>query len=231
MHIIFSPRWFYGGDIIIDAVSMLVLILIAFFTIRSYFISKNRKYLFLTLSFLIISLAFLFKIMMNFTVYYEIIETKTIGFADLTYERWISSDNLFYLGMLFSRLLILLGAYLLYSIYTNQDKLSTILTSFLMAVAIFCSRASSFIFYSTSFLLFLLISIKLGEIYRKSKYNKTKLLISSFIIITLSQLMFLFLEINSLYYVIAEGIQLLGYIMLLITFIMVRKHGKEKIQD
>jgi hypothetical protein len=231
MHIIFSPRWFYGGDIIIDAVSMLVLLLIAFFTIRAYFISKNKKYLYLGLSFLIISCAFLFEIMMNFTVYYKIIETRRIGMAEITIERWVSSDNLFYFGTLISRLLVLIGGYLLYLIYTNQDSLSIVLTSFLLAVTVFCSRGSPIIFFSTSFLMFLLISIKLWQVYKKSKHHKTKLLISSFVIITLSQLLFLFLEVDSLSYVIAEGIQLIGYITLLITFIMVLRHGKEKIQD
>jgi hypothetical protein len=231
MHIIFSPRWFYGGDIIIDAVSMFVLLLIAFFTIRAYLISKNKKYLYLGLSFLIISTAFLFEILMNFTIYYKIIETRRIGIAEITIERWVSSDNLVYIGTLLSRLLVLIGAYLLYLIYTDQDKLTTILTSFLLAVTVFCSRGSHIIFFSTSFMLFLLISIKLSKIYRKSKHSKTKLLISSFIIIALSQLMFLFLEIDSLSYVIAEGIQLFGYVLMLITFIMVLRHGKEKIQD
>jgi len=62
----------------------------------------------------------------------------------------------------------------------------------------------------------------------RTKHYTAKLLALSFGVIAGSQLIFVFVRINPLLYVIAESIQLIGYIMLLITFVMVLRYGKKK---
>jgi hypothetical protein len=53
----------------------------------------------------------------------------------------------------------------------------------------------------------------------------------SFATIALSQLFFMFIRMEEELYVVAEGVQLLGYIILLVGFLMVLYYGKKKVQS
>ena len=59
--IIYSPHWFYGKDIVIDVISILVLSLIGVFSIKYYRISKkNKNYILQTSSFFVLASSFIF---------------------------------------------------------------------------------------------------------------------------------------------------------------------------
>jgi hypothetical protein len=227
----YSPTWFYGRDIVIDIISMLVLLLIVIFAVSSYRIGKNKSYKWLALSFTVLSLSFLFKILMNFTIYNEVIQTTNTGYAVFTQEKIISADNLFFIGYLLYRILALLGLYTLYSVYTKPNKSEVFLISVLLVMTVFLSESSYYIFHALSFLILLMIS----SYYIKTNYTKknpgTKLLAGSFVIITISQLVAVFIRLNLVLYVVSEIIQLIGYAGLLLTFIMVLKHGKKTLKD
>ena len=64
--------------------------------------------------------------------------------------------------------------------------------------------------------------------YRENRYKNTLYLCISFSIITLSQLVFIFTSSNPTLYVLAEIIQLIGYLFLLYTFVMVLRNAKKK---
>jgi hypothetical protein len=65
----------------------------------------------------------------------------------------------------------------------------------------------------------------------KNKTIPSFLLLASFAIITLSQVGFIFIRLSDIFYPVSEVIQLIGYIGLLVTFIMVLKSGKKKNTD
>lgn len=233
IQLVYSPQWFYGKDIIIDIISIIVLFLIGFFSIRSYKIKKNRNYLFLATSFFMISISFIFKIMTNFTIYYKVLETHTLPFGTLTYQALKSTDVLFLIGYLAYRLLTLVGLYILYLIYEKRpySKANVLLVIYLLIVSTYFSRAAYYIFHLTAFLLLLLITYQYFMHYKEHKQTATKTLAISFAIITAGNLFSCFIEMEPAIYAIAEIIQLIGYILLLITFIIVLKHGKKKKQN
>ncbi len=229
IQLVYSPHWFYGKDIIIDIVSIFVLFLIAFFSIKFYKLNKrNKNYLFLALSFIFIGCSFIFKIITNFTIYYHVLETRRIGFMTFTYNAVNSSHILFFVGFLIYRLLMLFGLYMLYSIYLKQQKSNIFLISYLIIISTCFSSSAYYLFHVTSLFFLVIITYQYLKNYKKNRDSTTKLLAYSFGMITLSQVVFVFVAINTFLYVIAELIQLASYISLLITFIMVLKHGKKK---
>jgi hypothetical protein len=228
VEVVFSPVWFYGKDIVIDIVSIVVLFLIAFFSFRYYRLdTKKKNYIYLALSFLMIGISFIFKILTNFTIYYKVLETRHFGLFTFTYETLKQSDTLFFIGFLLYRLLMLFGLYVLYTIYYKQSKSNMLLVFYLIIISTYFSQSAYYIFHITSFIFLVLLSLHLLTDFKK-KPATAKLLASSFIIITISNLFFVFVNLNLLFYVISEIIQLIGYILLLITFIMVLTHGKKK---
>jgi len=229
IQLVYNPHWFYGKDIIIDIVSIFVLFLIAFFSIKFYKLNKrNKNYLFLALSFIFIGCSFIFKIITNFTIYYHILETRRIGFMTFTYNAVNSSHILFFVGFLMYRLLMLFGLYMLYSIYLKQQKSNIFLISYLIIISTYFSSSAYYLFHVTSLFFLVIITYRYLKNYKKNRDFTTKLLAYSFGMITLSQVVFVFVAINTFLYVIAELIQLASYISLLITFIMVLRHGKKK---
>ncbi len=229
LDIVYSPRWFYGKDIMIDLISIFVLVLIAFFTLRYYRLNrKNRNYLLFASSFILMAVAFLFKIATNFTIYYEIPQTSQLGLLTLTYSVIKTSDLLFFAGYLMYRMLMLLGLYILYSIYHKQNRFNVFLIIYLILVSVYFSSSAYFMFHLTSLIILSIITYDYFKNYHKSMQVTGKWLAYSFVLIAASQLVFIFIKLHTLLYVIAELIQLAGYVLLLITFIKVLKDGKKK---
>lgn len=231
VQIIFSPAWFYGKDIAIDAISLFVVALISVFSFKYYKIRKNKNYIYFGLAFALLSISFLFKILTNFTIYYSVWETKYIGLFTLTYQTVKESNTLFFVGFLLYRLLTLLGLYMLYSTYIEQTKANMFIVAYLILVSTYFSESSYYVFHTTALIFLILITINYSKTYRKNRIPATKLLASSFAIIALSQIFFIFVTLGTRYYVIAEIIQLIGYTLLLAAFLMVLRHGKEKNKD
>ena len=228
IQLIYSPKWFYGKDIVIDVVSMLVLLLIAYFSIRYYEIDKRKNYLFLALSFVIMAVSFIFKIITNFTLYSSIIRTAQFGALTFIYPSLQSSDILFTVGFLIHRILMLLGLLLLYSIYTKTNRSSLFIITYLILISTYFSWPAYYLFHLTSLIFLYFITLHYWNSYKRIKHDTNRWLLYSFSLITLSEIVFIFIGIEEELYVAAEAIQLLGYIALLVTFVKVLKDGKKK---
>lgn len=228
---IYSPQWFYGKDIIIDIVSIVVLLLIAFFSMRYYGIKKNRNYLHLAVSFAILAGSFLFKVIMNYNIYYKVIETKQLGLITVAFQALKASGKLFVTSFLLYWFFTLFGFYILYSIYQKQSPSNFLLGTYLLLVLSYFAYPAYYVFHLTLFVLLVLITLNHSRKYIKTRHFATKLVACSFGLIALSQVFFILVDVNSHFYVIGELVQLIGYIILLITFIMVLRYGRTQDKD
>ena len=97
---------------------------------------------------------------------------------------------------------------------------------FILAITYF-SISQYFLFHLTSLFLLFFITYAYFKNYFKNKKKNSQFLAISFAIIGLSQLIFIFIPFHSMVYVIAELIQLGGYILLLLSFLGVIKNIKK----
>jgi hypothetical protein len=226
----FMSEWFYGKDIVIDIISTAVLILIAFFAFRYYRMDKNNKrFLYFVASFGLMAVAFIFKILTHFNIYYHTTQTKQIGAITLAYSTVKVSEIWIYCGFIGYWFLMLLGLYLLYSVYLkDQAKSSMLLIGYLLFIVSLYSTYEPHVFHITCLILLSIITfIYLGK-YNEEKNRQTMGIAISFLIIALSQASFVFFIADSFFYEIGEIIQIVGYIILLFTFVKVLKHAKKK---
>ena len=151
-----------------------------------------------------------------------------MGFATFTYSAIQSSDVLFSVGFLVHRILMLFGLFLLYLLYSKTNKTNIFLIVYLILISTYFSRSAYYVFHLTSLIFLVAITIQYWRNYRSIRHNSNKWLFYSFSLITLSQIIFVFIGITTHFYVVAESIQLLGYITLLIAFIKVLQDGKKK---
>ncbi|MBI2541486.1 hypothetical protein HYV80_02145 [Candidatus Woesearchaeota archaeon] len=228
VQVVFSPKWFWGKDIFIDSIALVVLLSIAIFATNFYRVKKSKNYLYLALSFYLIALSFFSKMLINFTIYYQVLHTRMIGSIEYSQVILKSSEILAVSGLFLYRLFTLLGFFMLYSIYEKQSKANIILVIYFTIISIFFSKEEYYIFYLTCLIFLGVISNRYYQNYRKNRKKTSGMLAASFSVIALSQIFFMFVKFTKHFYVVGEGIQLIGYILLLVTFITVLKHGREK---
>ena len=230
----YSPAWFSGKDLIIDMVRILILSMVGFFGLKFFFWNKSKKYLLFGIAMLTIAAAFFFKFIMNFTL--SMVETHIIDLPIGTLTRSIVEPTaiLFFVGFFFYRLFLLFGLYILYSVYEKQTWSGIILTSFLLIISTSFSLQSQIVFQSLlvfhliALILSGLITFKFYKLYQANKTKAGSIIAFAFLIITLSFIPFLFLDFESSFYVAAEILALIGYMVLLLGFILVVKNGKKK---
>ncbi|PIZ50747.1 hypothetical protein COY27_06045 [Candidatus Woesearchaeota archaeon CG_4_10_14_0_2_um_filter_33_13] len=230
VNLVYSPPWFYGIDIVIDVVSVVVLFLIAYYTRQYYKLNrKNKNYLLFSGGALLLMISFLFKITTNFVIYNVEWHTKQIGFITIAYQT-IEQIAIFSIwGTLLFRFLTLLGFYLLFLVYyKNQGSPLPLFTIYFLILITYFTSSAHYIFHLTTLLFILSILYKLRINSKNNKEISAKVIYKAFMIIALSQLIFIFLLITRQFYVLAELIQLLGYGLLLTGFIMVKHYGKKK---
>ncbi len=231
MKIVLTPDWFLGKDILIDAFSLIVLIIFSVLAIRSYKLNKkNKNLLYLGTGFGLIMLAQIACIFTKLILYYDIGPAQAIGQAIIT-GQFVSSVNIFYsIGFFFHKFLILAGLYVIYRLPQKKMYMRdyALVLYFLLLSAILSQYTGLFYFFNlTAFILLVLIVNNYYKIYKENKFANTKILITIFSILALAQLIYLFSKIEILF-AVANTIELIGYVILLFLIIRILKHGEKK---
>ena len=222
--------WFAVKDVFIDIFSMLVSAVVLFYAFRFHRLNKSqKKYSFIIMSFLFLTLSFIFKVISHIVLYMSSPGVKQVGIITLTYQSMESVEIGIFFGILLFRIAALLSLYFFYSTYSEkQSKSSMIIIIYLLLAVGYFSQQSYYFYHITAFIILLAICYYLFKVYKKNEYATTLLLTSSFAIIMLSRVLFIFLGVTALFYIMAEVVQLIGYLLLSMTFILVLNHGKKK---
>ena len=231
MKIVFTPDWFLGSDVFIDLFSFLILLTLFIFAYKSYKLSKNKSSLYLGIGFFLIAFGEISTILTKLVLYYDTVFTQTVGQMIITYHLVKSTDILYYTGFFFHKLFTLLGLYVLYRVAVKEKSSGEVLLGlyFLLVSSIFGSMFY-YIFHLTTLIILILIIDAYHKIYKKNKLVNTKILISAFVLLSLSHSIFLFSKLPQLY-VIGQIIQLISYIIFLCLIIFIWKNGKKKKQN
>lgn len=231
MKIVFTPDWFLNNDILIEIVSFMVLFLVFLFAIKSYTLNRKKSILYLGIGFLLIALGELATILTKLVLYYDTGFTQEIGRAVITSQIVKSVDIFYQMGFFFSRFFMLLGLYAIYKIPSKKELSGDFLFVLYLLFAIaLLSNALYYFHHLTAIILLVLIINNYYQIYRKDKLTNTKILITVFVLLVISQAIFLLSKLNYLY-VTAQSIQLVSYITLFILIIKILKNGKKEKQD
>jgi hypothetical protein len=220
---VFSPRWFYGIDCISAVLALIITLLIAAFSYKIYKFCKDKKYKYLTLSFLTLSASFFFKLLTNVTVYYDVTKEKMQEGLVLTYSVLESSDLLVSLGFIGHRFLFLAGFMgLFYLLYQHRDKKLLIIMTWLILLATWFSLSNYFFFHSTAILFLALLFwyyYRACQTSPKKKRRSQKDVMFTFWFLAMSQLAYLFVSVSLHLYALAEILQLIGFLLLLFTML------------
>ncbi|MCF7871482.1 hypothetical protein K9L97_00425 [Candidatus Woesearchaeota archaeon] len=223
-----GPKWFIGFDAIIDLFSFIVLVLISIYAFKAYNIHRKKSLLYMAWSMILISIAFLFKILTYGAFYLkDNLSWSYYALANISHGYTCSNMGFILLFMIYA-LVTLIGLFLLLFVYQKEkSKSMMLLVLYLITLSLFLTTSAYYVLHLTSLIITILITLQFYYKYKKNKLSTTKFLCVSFVIYALSHLFFLLAFYNPLIYFIAEIIQLLAFGGLLYTFISVLKYGKK----
>jgi hypothetical protein len=224
IRLVFSPTWFMGIDNIFELVTVIVTLLIAIYSRKLYKFTKEKNYRIFSYSFLLMSISYMIKILMDVSVYYpttKIIKVGLLTFVTHTFQRL---EAFYAIGSFVERFLLMLGLVGIFLVLQKKDdKYYSFLLVYLAFVAALFGNYIYHVFHITTSLLLLLIFIHYYHNYLNYRSRNTLLVTISFLLIFLSQIIFITMQLHPLIYVVGEFIQLVGYLVLLYTFILILK--------
>ena len=231
---VFSPQWFYGYDIIFELLGILVTGLIGLYSLKLFRFSKERAYKYFGLSFLAFAVSFAAKIATNFVLYYQHTVKTTLQEVIVKHNLLQKSNILLQAGYDVHRFLLLLGLLGIYWIVSKsaENEHRWLFLYMLFVIALF-SFNTYYVFHLTAAFLLLFITKHLHRVAMRRKAPRTaKLNVLAFALLLLSQLVFVFVWANKAIYVVAELVQLAGFVVFLISILnLVFPHGKKKNQN
>lgn len=219
-----SPMWFRGVDSVIEFLSLAVAFVISLYGFKAYKITKQKNYLYFSIAFLLTAVAYVFKIISELVIYSRYVEKRIVGpfvFSRIVVEPviWIHT----YAHIIFQFLLTFALLLLLIVVYKINNKQTTILLLSFAAAATLAGHLVQLVFHFTISAFILLLVCHFYKNYKGKKTTNSLLVMLAFIGMLASNILFMFKMYDSNIYAIAEGFQLLGFLTLLYTLILVRK--------
>jgi len=228
MKIVFTPDWFLGSDVLIEIFSFIILVLFFYFSVRAYKINKKKNSLYLGTAFLLIAVAELATIFTKLILYYDTTFTQNIGRVVVTYSIVKSVDVFYYIGFFFHKFLTLFGFYLIYRIpLEKKSSEDFMLAVYFIILSAFFSQGVYALFHLTALVLLILIANNYYKIYKKNRLPNTKILVIVFSILAFSQILLLMSQVEFIY-ALAQVLQLVSYLILLVLIIRIIKYGTKK---
>jgi hypothetical protein len=216
MAYIFGPSWFYGIDYVFDLVSVIVGLLISYFSYKTYRYTSQKKYLYFASSFFLVAIAFVSKILATIPVYSKELQVETVGLVTVTSQIIKKAVWANQFGISIARLVMLVAflILLLVALKVKDKKIIALFVYFLIISTTLVSQ-SYIVFHLTLLIMMGILFLNYKCNYLKKKSFNSKLVMSSFFLLLVSQIFFVFEGLVEHFYVMGESVQLLGYLTLL----------------
>lgn len=223
---VFSPDWFSGFDSIIEFFAVVTCVLLVYYSYQCYKFTHENRYLYFSTAFLSLTIAFIAKIIGTLAIYKPAVTTSAIGssihqsFGTLTPADINAVAFIFYI---FFTILGFMMLFLIISKLTWKNQRVFFLFVYFVFISTWLGAIHYQLFYLTTFVLLLLIAFSYYKNYLDIKSENAKFVSVAFSILLVSQAFFVFIIYARFIYVLAELIQLLGFIYLLIPFVLIFK--------
>ncbi|MDP6648357.1 MAG: hypothetical protein QGH34_03120 [Candidatus Woesearchaeota archaeon] len=221
---VFSPKWFYGFDSIIESVAVIVCLLLVYYSYKCFRLTKENKYLYFSTAFSSLTIAFIAKIFGTLAIYKPTITRTTIGSTIHETFSNLTPTDINAIALIVHFFFILLGFMILFLIYSRlkwMNQRVIVLLLYFVFIATWLGIIHYQLFYFTSFVLLLLVTYSYYHNYKEIKTWKGRFVLLSFSLLLLSQAFFVFVIYSRTIYVLAELLQLLGFVYLLIPFMLI----------
>lgn len=216
--IVYGPAWFYGYESIFAFVFSFVTLLISLLSFKAYGFTKDKKYNYFGLAFLLVCVA-------NFVIWL---------FTTLVHLHWTPYIEALLAQFDFAFLLYILLSIIAYMVLLiivikiKTKKIILLLLSLSILFVVF-SRENFLKFHITAFLLLFFLSYQFYTNYLDTGKDNAKYVFVCFYLLTCAEIFFgLSMLVHGGFYVVANIVQLIGYFVLFYVFLRIINHGRQK---
>ena len=216
-------NWFFGYDIVLEALFAIITLIVSFYAYKLYKISAQRTFKHFAFAFFAIAISYIVQTVMNLLILFQYNDDVTA----LLSLRDVYLLNLFavYISMLF----FIIGLITLF--YTTLNYHNYRLWGLMFAlsiVAILFSINKLFMFYLVSSILLIFIVIHYLLNYAHHKHIHGLLMFLATLFLLFSSIHFILAVNHGMFYVIGHILELFAYLLVLTNLALVFKHGKKK---
>ena len=212
----FSPEWFFGYDIVLELLFMLIILSVSYYSLKVYKVSGQREAKLFSLAFFFIAASYFVQSVVIFSIISTLNQTMSLALKLMRVE----AINI--TGFFFQRFLFLLGLVtLIYMILKVKDRGLYFLLVILTVIPLLLVPDISFTFYLLSSIFLVYISSHYLVNYFRHKQKKTLLVLTAFLFLLFGSIHFIFSVNHSLFYVIGHFLELIAYALILINLLLV----------
>ena len=231
-----TPVWFQGLDLVFDLIAVLITLTITLYSSRIYHLSGEKKFFYFAVAFGLMSLGFVSKLI-TFSVIYaasaKFAVARTIEVVSgLPQGVGLSYRNLLYRAGFFLQMAATMGSLLLLYLLSQKarDRLNKMyevsqigLFTYLILLLAVVSTFEYRVFYLTNLVMLGLIVMHYYKNYLMSRSKHALRVMWSFGSLMIAQVFFLFIFVMPGLYFIGELFTLLGFGLILYTYVSIQK--------
>lgn len=228
----YTPVWFNGWDIVFEGIIVLIALLIATYSWKAYQLNKENRFAYFSLALLLIALGLGLKIITGSITYFDPARDVALKTLRPLAGEHLEFTPLLYRTGFFLQMVPVLGALLLIFFVSQKPRdrlhkyyeLSQIaLFVYLILLISVVSNFKYFVFYLTSAVLLGLITLNYYKNYLNSRNTNAFRVMTAFLILLFANIFFVFVFLVEEFYVLAEVLLLLGFLVLLYTYYKITK--------
>lgn len=223
----YTPSWFQGFDLVFDAISIVVALLVAGYSWKVYKLTSENKYGYFSFAFLLITIGLIAKVATYGILYFKPLRDVAAVVVGPAAGFELSLSYLWYRGAFFFQMASMLSAWLLLFFVSQKTRsrlkkfyeISQIaLFLYLIMLVSFVSNFKYFVFYLTSAVMLGMTSLHYYKNYLNTEKKSAFLVMSSFLLLTFSQIFSVFVFVFESFYVLGELLLLMGFLLILYTY-------------
>ncbi len=220
MGFVFGPSWFYSIGFGFEIFALLVTLLIAFYSLRVYNITKDRRYLYFTLAFLSITASYIIRAAADYVAYTHLI--GRIPNVTEALSKVATLPFLYSIAYFIHVFFMLAGFMILVAVFLRIDNIRTVSLLFILALILaFLSQSTFFAFHITLIIMLLYIVIHLFHNHSKIRKVNSFIVLYSMLALLVSHIFLLLVSVERLYFVVGNVLQLAGFALLLLNMVLV----------
>lgn len=218
----YSPRWFYGYDIVLEVFFALITLAVAIYAFKVYKLSGQRELKLFGSAFLLISMSYSLWALLNGFAVTELGTARTI----LELER----ANIWrYLGA-YAHILFFLSGITTLTYMTLKVRSARIfsLIFILVLTSLFLAEEKYLVTYLLSAILLLYVMSSYINQYTGERNRKILLTVLAFVFLFLGRIEFIFSPNKNIFYVVGHVLELAAYFLILASLVLVIKQGHKR---
>ncbi|MBI2145181.1 hypothetical protein HYU18_02555 [Candidatus Woesearchaeota archaeon] len=212
-----NPHTFYSVDLVLGLISTLVAVFIAGYALKGYWLTKNKTSIFFSSAFMLIAAGLLSRVAFDYLVKFELSYNPQF----LLLETMTSLQSL----MLFFSIFLLTTGYVLLLVLfyrIKSKRVAALIISLIAILVLTTSNAYLTAHLVPGILLLFGLTHTIDNFLRKKNKN-TFLVLASFAMLLLSELVFLLVLKSLVFYFAASILRVIAYLLLLANTVLVLK--------